>query len=669
MKNDIQPVKITIDGQKVFVKPELTILMAAQQNGIRIPTLCHHPALTDRGGCRMCIVEVDGAPRLAASCVTPVRDGMEVVTVNDRITETRRIILEFLFAERNHNCMFCPTGALYNRYRTHYAVKGQSKDRHTIRTTCPLCGLLCPTVSTVRDDYLIKIEGLIPAGDDRPEGGQLCHVGRFDVLKNSGRRLLHPMLKKADGSWGEASWESALDMTVERLNAVRDTHGGNAVMGLVSGLSSNEELVCFRDLMVKGWQTGKIATLEKSGFQNIYSAGADNGQAFKEVSWQKIAEADFILVLGTVTPDSRPVLGSMIRKRIIKDNIRSAAIGPGDFPYPYGTHHIQVKNGDELLLIKAVLSEALKGIINSALAAEAGKIFKQTEPVKVPDIIKKLNLAGSGEEALEKLDQNPDVVVLDIKMPGMDGYQVLAEIKKRSPDLQVIMLTGHAALPSAKESRAKGAFDYLTKPCDIEILAAKIEDAYHYGKAPETFEEQRVMGVMVPFQEYTTVSADESIRDAVLKLRASFTSKVSTSRLMETGHRSVLVMDDKDNVEGILAIRDLLELVLPSYLTAPKPSMADSIQYSPMFWQGMFIKEVKQKSEIRIGDVMSPVPLKIEGNASLMEAAYLMVQNNARRLVVEVAGKVVGVIREQDLFFEMEKIIREKFRQKDVFKD
>jgi len=267
-------------------------------------------------------------------------------------------------------------------------------------------------------------------------------------------------------------------------------------------------------------------------------------------------------------------------------------------------------------------------------------------------------LAGSGEEAIEKLDQKPDVIVLDIKMPGMDGHQALAEIKKRLPDLPVIMLTGHAALPSAEEARAKGAFDYLTKPCNIDILAAKIEEAYQYGKAPEVFEEKRVMGVMVPFQEYTTVRPDESVRDAILKLKASFTSKLSTSRLMETGHRSVLVMEDRSNVQGILAIRDLLEMVLPAYLTAPKPSTADSIQYSPMFWQGMFIKEVTQKSDIRVRSIMSPAPPVIEGTSNLMEAAYLMVQNSARRLVVEISGKVAGVIREQDLFFEMEKILR-----------
>jgi len=269
-------------------------------------------------------------------------------------------------------------------------------------------------------------------------------------------------------------------------------------------------------------------------------------------------------------------------------------------------------------------------------------------------------LAASGEEAIGKLDEHPDVVILDVKMPGMDGHQALEEIKKHSPNLPVIMLTGHGAMPSAKEALQKGAFDYLAKPCDINILAGKIEDACRHAEDPKAYEEKRVMGVMVPLQEYTTVSAEETVRDAIFKLKVSFALKISTSRIMETGHRSVLVMDAKDNVQGILAIRDLLELVMPSYLTAPKPSMADSIQYSPMFWQGMFIKEVKQKSQIMIMDVMSPAPLTIEGTASLMEAAYMMMKKNARRLVVEIAGKVVGVIREQDLFFEMEKVLREK---------
>ena len=267
-------------------------------------------------------------------------------------------------------------------------------------------------------------------------------------------------------------------------------------------------------------------------------------------------------------------------------------------------------------------------------------------------------LAGSGEEAIEKLKENPDVLILDIKMPGMDGHQALNEIKKLSPELPVIMLTGHGALPSAREALVEGAFDYLTKPCDIDLLSSKIKDAYLHRKEPKEIEEKRVMGVMVPINEYTTLNGDQTIKDAVVQLKESFVSKVSTSRIMETGHRSVLVVNEKKDVTGIMAIRDLLKLIMPPYMFAPKPSMADSVQYSPMFWDGMFSKTIVQKAATKLKDVMSPDLFTIDGEASLMEAAYMMVDKEVRRLVVMIAGEVAGVIREQDLFFEIEKILK-----------
>ena len=85
----------------------------------------------------------------------------------------------------------------------------------------------------------------------------------------------------------------------------------------------------------------------------------------------------------------------------------------------------------------------------------------------------------SGQEALEFLDRNPvDVVVLDVKMPGMDGIQALREIKKLHPIIEVIMLTGHASVEVAIEGMELGAFDYLMKPVDIDDLLYKVEDAY-----------------------------------------------------------------------------------------------------------------------------------------------------------------------------------------------
>ncbi|MBF0227075.1 MAG: response regulator [Desulfobacterales bacterium] len=267
-------------------------------------------------------------------------------------------------------------------------------------------------------------------------------------------------------------------------------------------------------------------------------------------------------------------------------------------------------------------------------------------------------LAANGEEAIKKLVENPDVVILDVKMPGMDGHQALKEIKKLKPFLPVIMLTGHGALPSAKDALIEGAFDYLTKPCDISLLATKIYDACQQDKKVADKDEKTVADAMIHIEHYTTITGEQLIKDAFIKLKESFTSKISTSKLMETGHRSILVLDNNGNPEGILSIKDLFEKMMPIYLKAPKPSLADAIQFSPMFWKGLFTIETKKLAKMKVKDVMSDLLLTIDGESNLMEAAHMMVNNNIRRLVVTKGGKTIGVIREQDLFFEMEKIIR-----------
>ena len=86
--------------------------------------------------------------------------------------------------------------------------------------------------------------------------------------------------------------------------------------------------------------------------------------------------------------------------------------------------------------------------------------------------------AGSGLEGLRELEEQPaEVVVLDVGMPDMDGIQVLREIKMRFPRTQVLMLTGHADMEVAISGMAMGAFDYLMKPVELEILVGKIREA------------------------------------------------------------------------------------------------------------------------------------------------------------------------------------------------
>ncbi|MCJ8500175.1 response regulator [Desulfatitalea alkaliphila] len=96
-------------------------------------------------------------------------------------------------------------------------------------------------------------------------------------------------------------------------------------------------------------------------------------------------------------------------------------------------------------------------------------------------------VATSGSECLEKLKHElVHVVILDVKMPGMDGVETLKRIKQRFPMVEVIMLTGHATAESAVEGLKSGASDYLVKPADVEVLIGKAEEAFQRRMALES---------------------------------------------------------------------------------------------------------------------------------------------------------------------------------------
>ena len=103
----MEMVNITIDGQKVQVPKTSTVLEAALSLGIKIPTLCYHPELRVEGACRVCVVEVQGARTLVASCVYPVNEGMVVTTNTPAVREARKLVVELLLANHPSDCLAC----------------------------------------------------------------------------------------------------------------------------------------------------------------------------------------------------------------------------------------------------------------------------------------------------------------------------------------------------------------------------------------------------------------------------------------------------------------------------------------------------------------------------------------------------------------------------------
>ncbi|MEI6916321.1 MAG: 2Fe-2S iron-sulfur cluster-binding protein, partial [Armatimonadota bacterium] len=103
-------VTLTIDGRQVRVEPNTLIVEAAAQLGVLVPVYCYHPKLAPVGACRMCLVEIEGMPKLTASCTTPVKEGMVVQTQNARVKKAREGILEFLLVQHPLDCPVCDKG-------------------------------------------------------------------------------------------------------------------------------------------------------------------------------------------------------------------------------------------------------------------------------------------------------------------------------------------------------------------------------------------------------------------------------------------------------------------------------------------------------------------------------------------------------------------------------
>ncbi|MCE5333286.1 MAG: formate dehydrogenase subunit alpha [Desulfobacteraceae bacterium] len=176
MNNDI--ISLTVNGKdfrekKIQGKKGQTVLEVFRDNGIPVPTLCHHPKMPPYGGCRLCIVEIENMRGLPPSCTTPATDGMVISTHTERLARVRKTVLELLVAYGDHNCLFCEMNGnceLQNlvyehgvntiRFKTDFVPRPKDESNPMIirdQNKCVLCGRCVRACQNVQVNGVIDV--------------------------------------------------------------------------------------------------------------------------------------------------------------------------------------------------------------------------------------------------------------------------------------------------------------------------------------------------------------------------------------------------------------------------------------------------------------------------------------------------------------------------------
>jgi DNA-binding response OmpR family regulator len=249
--------------------------------------------------------------------------------------------------------------------------------------------------------------------------------------------------------------------------------------------------------------------------------------------------------------------------------------------------------------------------------------------------------AGSGEHALELLPgDRPDLVILDLKMGGMDGIATLTEIRKIDPDLPVLILTGHGRYEHALAGIQMGVVDFVQKPVDLKVLGVRIGELVRGGKRP--LREKRLEELMVPEALYRRILIDLTVRDAVLALQEAQRRELMPEDT-DRGRRTLLVFDGKAEFKGLVRAEDIVRLTVPSFLVESP--------YSSYF-TGMFLAQAKVVGRLPLREVLKTPPT-LDVDAPLMEAAYWLVSRRLSHLPILRDGKLVGILRPEDLYREI----------------
>jgi ActR/RegA family two-component response regulator len=237
--------------------------------------------------------------------------------------------------------------------------------------------------------------------------------------------------------------------------------------------------------------------------------------------------------------------------------------------------------------------------------------------------------AFDGPSGIAAAEQGVDVVVLDVKMPGMGGVEALQRIKEASPETEVLMLTGHADVETGIEAMRAGALDYLMKPCDIDDLVAKIREANEIGgikRRPVLWPRRLVKEITWP--SFVRLEAEDPLSRAL---------EVFTRQAGISAREELYILDAEDRLQGVVTRRDLVAAAQPD---PARPSLS----WEQLTAHPQWLPDRPLASVMRAGH-----PAAADPEADLADTARRMLEAKLRCMPVMENGRVTGIVRLNDV--------------------
>lgn len=462
-------VNITINGRKITTQAGFTVLQAARQEGIIIPTLCNHPALSAVGACRICVVDIRGQRNMQTACTFPVSEGLEINTESPPVIKARKLILDLLFSERNHFCPYCEMSGscelqdlgyrygvnhwAFPTYTKAFPLDATNKYYLMEHNRCVLCGRCIRACGELVANHTLDFsqrgnESMVRADANIPLGEssciscgtctQVCPTGALSCKRSSfmGRDSL---TQKVKSTCGQCSIGCGMEIVTRGGNVLQirgdwDAPVNNGLlckMGRFDPLYDDRERVMEPLLRVKGkletvsWNRAvqtmakKIGSTDAEGIGVLASSYATN-EALYFISklFRDELKVSNIGLLDGAAPQILKKPQSSLAEIAKSDIILVVSVNPAkDQPVASFLIKRALDKGARLIVVDDQENDLVPFAYMSMGAGDIDKAIEIVNRAANPIVLYGSGITGSSANALKKLDKQVQFIFVE---PGVN---------------------------------------------------------------------------------------------------------------------------------------------------------------------------------------------------------------------------------------------------------